>query len=79
MAQYTVTQEALPCQYTLTQYVSEALPVKVGYLLQSNKNLYMSQQLGNEVERQGQGKQVNYTQDNSFFSKKRRRAALGGI
>ena len=37
----------------------------------------MSQQLGNEVERQG--KQVNYTQDSSFFSKKRRTAALGGI
>ena len=28
----------------------------------------MSQQLGSEVERQG--KQVNYTQDSSFFSKK---------
>ena len=37
----------------------------------------MSQQLGNEVERQG--KQVNYTQDSSFFSKKRRRAGLDGI
>ena len=38
---------------------------------------FMSQQLGNEVERQG--RQVYYTQDSSFFSKKRRRASLGGI
>ena len=37
----------------------------------------MSQQLGSEVGRQG--KQVNFTQDSSFFSKKRRRAALCGI
>ena len=37
----------------------------------------MSQQLGNEVERQG--KQVTYTQDSSFFSKKRRTAAPGRI
>ena len=36
----------------------------------------MYQRLGNEVE--WQGKQVNYTQDSSFFSKKRR-TALGGI
>ena len=33
--------------------------------------------LGSEVERQG--KQVNYTQDSSFFSEKGRRAALGEI
>ena len=30
-------------------------------------------------QRQRQGKQVNYTQDNSFFPRKRRRVALGGI
>ena len=39
----------------------------------------MSQQLCNEVQRQRHNKQVNYTQDSSFFWKKRRRAALGGI
>ena len=40
----------------------------------------MSQPLSNEVCRKARlGKQVNYTQDSSFFSKKRRRAALGGI
>ena len=38
--------------------------------------LCLSQQLGSEVERR-EGKQVNYTQDSSFFSKKRRRATLG--
>ena len=42
-------------------------------------HIHMPQQLANEVERQGQGKQVNYTQDSSFFWNKRRRAALGGI
>ena len=33
----------------------------------------------NELERQRHNKQVNYTQDSSFFSKEKRRAALGGI
>ena len=39
----------------------------------------MSQQLGSEVERQGKANKSNYTQDSSFFSKKRRSVALGGI
>ena len=40
----------------------------------------MSQQLGIKRGRKArQGKQVNYTQDSSFFAKKRRRASLGGI
>ena len=39
-----------------------------------SKCIIISQQLGS-----GKAKKVNYTQDSSFFSKKRRRAALGGI